>query len=132
MFAVDAHNRPMFSDEEKTFLRVAIRSMWALELLLFLRKHEGRAWTVDALTRELRASPSLVNEVLSTFRMASLIAEDEAGAVRYSPASEPLKNIVDQVARDHATRPLAVMKEIYSADARKIQDFADAFKLRKD
>src|SRR5262245_38612025 len=122
----------MFSDEEKTFLRVAVPSLWALELLTFLCKRADRSWSVAELTREMRSSPPLVQQVLGTFRTASLISEDTEGRVRYSPASEPLRNVVDQVLRDFATRPLAIMQEIYSGDTRKIQDFADAFKLRKD
>ena len=128
-----ADNGPMFSDDVKGFLGFAIKSVWALELLLFLRTHaEGPPCTVEALTRELRASELIVREALATFRTAGLIAEDENGAVKYAPASHYLDRLVGDLAAAYVTRPLAVSREIYAADAGKIKSFADAFRFRKD
>jgi hypothetical protein len=123
----------MFSDDVKGFLGFAIKSVWSLQLLLFLRTHAGGApWTVDALTNELRASQRIVREALVAFRTAGLIAEDESGAVKYAPASEYLDKLVGDLAAAYVTRPLAVAREIYDADATKIKNFADAFRFRKD
>lgn len=123
----------MFSDDVKGFLGFAIKSVWSLQLLLFLRSHaDGDMWTVHALTRELRASERIVREALGAFHTAGLIAEDESGAVRYAPASEYLDKLVGDLAAVYVTRPLAVAREIYNADATKIKNFADAFRIRKD
>lgn len=123
----------MFSDDVKGFLGFAIKSVWSLQLLLFLRTHaEGTPWTVDALTNELRASDRIVRDALAAFRTAGLIAEDEHGAVKYAPASEYLDKLVGDLAAAYVTRPLAVAREIYNADATKIKNFADAFRFRKE
>lgn len=123
----------MFSDDVKGFIGFALKSVWALELLLFLRKHaQAPMWSIDALTRELRASPLIVREAIAVFRTAGLIAEDDKGDVRYAPASPYLDNLVTDLAAQYATRPLAVAREIYAADAAKIKNFADAFRFRKD
>jgi hypothetical protein len=123
----------MFSDDVKGFLGFAIKSVWALELLLFLRTHaDGPPFTVEALTRELRASELIVREALAGFRTAGLIAEDGNGAVKYAPASHYLDRLVGDLAAAYVTRPLAVSREIYAADAAKIKNFADAFRFRKD
>jgi hypothetical protein len=123
----------MFSDDAKGFIGFAIKSVWALELLLFLRKHASAPmWSIEALTRELRASPLIVREALAAFRTAGLIAEDDKGCVRYAPASSYLETLVTDIASEYATRPLAVAREIYAADTGKIQNFADAFRFRKD
>jgi hypothetical protein len=124
----------MFSDEAKGFIGFAIKSVWALELLLFLRKNtQARPmWSIEALTRELRASPLIVREAVGAFRTAGLIAEDEKGDVRYAPASPYLENLVTDIAAEYAKRPLTVAREIYAADAAQIKNFADAFRFRKD
>lgn len=123
----------MFSDDVKGFLGFAIKSVWSLQLLLFLRTHARETpWTPEALTGELRASDRIVRDALAAFRTAGLIAEDEAGAVRYAPATEYLDKLVGDLAAAYVTRPLAVAREIYDADASKIKNFADAFRFRKD
>lgn len=123
----------MLSDDAKGFIGFAIKSVWALELLLFLRKHsQAPWWSIDALTRELRASPLIVRESVASFRTAGLISEDDKGDVRYAPASPYIENLVNDIAAEYATRPLAVAREIYAADVAKIKNFADAFRFRKD
>lgn len=123
----------MLSDDAKGFIGFTIKSVWALELLQFLRgKAADPAWSVDALTRELRASALIIREGLANFRTAGLIAEDEAGGVKYAPASPYLDALVGEIVAEYATRPLTVAREIYATDAAKIKNFADAFRFRKD
>lgn len=122
----------MFPPEVKAFIASCVRSVWALELLLLLRRDAQRAWTVETLTAELRSSAFVVAEVLATFRQAGLIAEDPAGTFRYAPAASHLDRAVEQIASAYASKPLAVSKEILAAGNDKIRTFADAFRLRKD
>lgn len=119
----------MISDDVRAFIRSTVNSVWALELLLFLRSHDRRSWSIQELTRELRASPLIVERGLLTFGAAGLISEEPDGA-RYAPASDRLDALVREIAAVYAKLPQAVSNEIYAADS-KIQDFADAFKFRK-
>jgi hypothetical protein len=119
----------MISDEVRSFIRSTISSVWALELLLYLRGHE-RAFGVAQLTRELRATPVIVERGLAVFSAAGLVAEETPGSYRYAPASERLDTLVRAVEAAYAKVPQAVSNEIYVPDS-KIQDFADAFKFRK-
>jgi hypothetical protein len=119
----------VISEDVRAFIRATVNSVWALELLLFLRSHDRRSWSIQELTRELRASPLIVERGLLTFGAAGLISE-EPGGVRYAPASDRLDALVREIATVYAKLPLAVSNEIYAADS-KIQDFADAFKFRK-
>ena len=121
----------MLSDPAKAFIHASIRSIWALDLLLFLRMHADRAWSAAALTRELRASEPVVRSGLALFHAANLIQEDAAGRVRYAPASPEMEAVVREVASVYAMRPIEVSEEIYAAD-RMIQRFAEAFRLKKE
>jgi hypothetical protein len=42
------------SAETLEFIRSSSKSVWALELLLLMRRERSREWSVDDLIRELR------------------------------------------------------------------------------
>lgn len=119
------------SDRLKSFIHASIKSIWALELLLFLRARREEWWTVAALARELRASEPVVRGGLGLFQAAGLIEEDAAARVRFAPKSSELDDLVREVAEVYSTRPVEVSEEIYAPD-RHIQHFADAFRLKKE
>lgn len=110
----------------------SIKSAWALELLLLMRRHAARSWSIDALTAELRSSPSLVASILIGFAKADLVREQPDGSYRYAPGTADLDDTVRQLDAVNAERPLAVIKAIISAPNDKLTSFVDAFKLRKD
>lgn len=122
----------MIPDAVLRLIRNSIKSAWALELLLLIRRHSTRSWTVDALTTELRGSPSLVASILIDFEKTDLVREQPDGSYRYAPGTAELDDIVRQLDAVNAERPLAVIKEILSAPNDKLASFVDAFKLRKD
>jgi hypothetical protein len=105
--------------------------VWALELLLVMRRAAGRAWTIDALTQELRSNRTLVADIVAGFVRNGLL-EEQGDSFRYKPANEDLDDLVRQLDQLYAERPLALIKEIVSAPNERIQSFADAFKLKKD
>lgn len=121
----------MLSDRLRAFIHMSVKSIWGLELLLFLRAHEDRPWTVANLTRELRASEPVVRDALGLLRGARLIREESSGHVQFMPASPELEALVREIANIYATHPVEVCEEIYTLD-RNIQHFADAFRLKKD
>jgi hypothetical protein len=120
----------MLSDRLRTFIHTCVKSIWGLELLLYLRAHDDRWWNVAALTRELRASEPVVRGALRLLRTAGLIREDDKGCVQFGPISSELDGLVREMAYIYATHPVEVSEEIYAAD-RNIQHFADAFRLKK-
>ena len=127
---VPPQNSSVLPDDVKTFIRSTIKSIWALELLLYLRAHGDRSWDVKVLSRELRASEPVVRGSLGLFRAAGLVDEAADGTVRYAPAAAHLDPLVRQIAEIYGTFPLAISNEIYAPESR-IQHFADAFRLTK-
>jgi hypothetical protein len=121
----------VLSEGARAFIRANISTVWSLELLLHLQRHRGRAWSVAELTRELRAAPRIVERCVTVFAGADLVRREADGSIVYAPATPELGVLVDEIVAEAATHPLALANEIYATGS-KIQDFADAFKLRKE
>jgi hypothetical protein len=122
----------LFNSELVAFVRASIRSVWALELLLLLRRDSDRAWTVASLVQEMRASTPLVAEGLATFEAAGLIRREEGGdeSFVYAPATPALAQLAEQLERAYRERPVALVRTILSSPNDKLQSFADAFRFR--
>ena len=118
----------MSEDEVLAFVQRSIKSVWALELLMLLRRDRKRVWSPADLVLELRSSEAAVAEALAGLRSAGFVAE--AAALRYEPASAELDGIAGAIEELYATRPLAVAKAIMSAPSDKLRLFADSFKLK--
>jgi hypothetical protein len=118
------------SDQELlSFVREHIRSVWALELLLLLRRDAERYWEPDSLVRELRASQTLVNDNLQRLADASLVIRVDQGCWRYAPAAPVQDELCAQLEAAYRERPVAVVNMI-AKPADPLQSLADAFKFR--
>ena len=114
------------------FIHSSIKSVWAAELLLFLRRRREHRWTLDQLIRELRSSRSVVIDVLTTFGQAGLVREEEGAAFRFAPASDDLERLTMEFEAAYSERPSSVVKAIMSAPSDKLKIFADAFRIKRD
>ena len=112
------------------FIRASIPSVWALELLLTL-KRDRRAWSREELVTALRASELVVNRSLDALVAAGLASIEPDGAL-FMPVSREVEESVNQVEQLYRRRPNAVRRAIISASAGSASAFADAFKLRRD
>lgn len=122
----------MATDEDLAgFVREHVRSVWALELLLALRRDAERCWPVDELVRELRASTSLVANNLQGFERSGLAVRDDSGCYRYAPAGVVLDDLCAALEAAYRERPVAVINMI-SRPSDSLQSLADAFKFRGD
>lgn len=113
------------------FIREQLRSVWALELLLLMRRRADHAWTAHELVSELRASQTLVTDNLANFERAGLVRADEDGRYAFAPVSPVLSALCGQLAAAYAERPVTVINAIVSPPD-KLQDLADAFRIRGD
>jgi len=106
------------------------RSVWALELLLLL-KREPRTWAYPEMISTLRASDLVVNKALDELVAAGLVSLEGDGA-RYMPVSKAVADQIVKIEKLYAARPDAVRRAIVSASSSGATAFADAFRLRKD
>lgn len=108
------------------------RSVWPLELLLILFQEPQTAWQVDALAREVRATPSVVVPGLAALEAAKFVAVDAGGGYRFQPPTPEAAEMARALIDLYNQKPRAVMRAIFSAPSDRIQTFADAFRLRKN
>ncbi|MBA3510390.1 hypothetical protein [Sphingomonas sp.] len=109
------------------FIGDNFRSVWALEILLFLKNDPSTAWRRESLVEALRASDLVVTKGLDTLQAEGLIVLENDGSARYSPASADLRQLVDQTEALYAKKPDAVRRMIVSSTG--ISAFADSFRL---
>ena len=114
------------------FLKDHFRSVWALEVLLYLDAHAERSFSADELVEALRASKAIVEQALAALLAGGLIVFEIDGNARYVPANERLRELVALTRHAYATRPDAVRRTIVSGTAGGASAFADAFRLRRD
>jgi predicted transcriptional regulator len=117
-------------DDVLRFVAASFPSVWALELLLAL-KRERRPWSREELDATLRASELVVSRALEALAAAGLASFENGGAI-YLPVSADVDRLVEQVEQTYRTRPNAVRRAIIAASASSATAFADAFKLRRD
>jgi hypothetical protein len=121
----------VISDDLLSFIRASIRSTWALELLLLMRKQARRASAPEELVLALRATPSLVGSCLDQLQTAGLLVREESGLWRYAPAAPALDQLSQQLADLYAERPVAVINAIMATPTDRLKSFADAFRFPK-
>jgi hypothetical protein len=123
----------MPSDEDVTsFIRATFRSVWALELLCFLRQDGARSLSHAQMVAGLRGSDLVVSQSVDSLTAAGLVLAAADGSARYCPASEDLDALVEATAALYAKSPDSIRRTIVAASNPAITAFADAFRLRKD
>jgi hypothetical protein len=119
------------STELIEFIRTQFRSVWSLELLLFL-KHNPQDWLQRELVERMRASEAIVSSSLARLCAGGLIVWEQGGPARYCPASEDLAQMAHAVERLYASKPGAVRRVIVTNSTTDLQAFSDSFRLRRD
>jgi hypothetical protein len=118
--------------EIESFIRSTFRSVWSLELLIFLRKNNDRDWSREDLVAGLRASVSIVAQSVEALVAAGLIATEDEEKVRYLPVSGDLDRRAAEAEAFYARSPDTVRRLIVMSASGGLAAFADAFRLRKD
>jgi len=117
-------------DEISLFLKSSIPTVWALELLLLLKRIAPAGRRLDELVGELRSSTTAISEALKRLHGAGLVIE-ETDIYSYRAASPMLDQLVTETEKLYATKPLWVMKTIATANTETLQIFANSFKLKE-
>lgn len=105
------------------------RSVWALELLLLLRR-SGRSWTPADIIKELRSSRVVVIEALNNLTAAGLALQEEGDEYRYVAGghAEPFIAALEGL---YAVKPTLVMRSIVNSPNSKLQMLSDAFRIKE-
>lgn len=123
---------PELPPEVRRFILTSVPSVPYLEAVLLLRAEPERSWDAGQLARRLYVPERRGVELVGQLRDSGIAASTgEAGPVRYAPAAE-LAALLDQVAQAYAADLVTVSSLIHSRIDRRAQQFADAFRFRKD
>src|SRR6185312_3532362 len=101
-------------DEILDFAGASFRSVWALELLLALRRVRERSWSPSEMIKELRSSRVVVIEALNNLIVAGLV-DDMVGELQHL----------------YELKPTLVMKKIVTSSNSKLQILSDAFRIKE-
>ena len=122
----------MIKGELLNFIQSSFKSVWSIEVLIFLREHHTRTFTEVELIRELRGSAPVVAQSVAALQQAGLVAVNDSGTVGYAPASPDIDALSATVVKADADSPGQVRRAILSAPNDKLHSLADAFRLKKD
>lgn len=118
-------------EDVRRFVLTSIPSVPFLEALLLLRADPSQAWRPEALARRLYIGERVAHGLLDQLCTAGMATLTDAGHA-YAPRSPALREHIDRLADLYARQLVEVTKLIHSSLDRKAQQFADAFKWRKD
>jgi len=123
----------LIPDDVRAFLLQYIDSITQLEALLLLRADPTCAWDVEATAKRLYITIQEAAAVLERLAADGFLTtpEDLPGSYRYRPASDELADMVNQVTELYAKYLIPVTNLIHSKPRTRVQEFANAFKLRK-
>ena len=111
------------------FVRKSLRSIWALEVLLLLRRRASEAVEIDAIVQELRATRSLVQRMVEQLISEGLVSR-HGNHIRYAPSTADLEQLCDMLEAASRERPVALSHAIISAPLEKLRDFSNAFRFK--
>ena len=128
-----AMDKPSIPEDLRRFVLTSIPSVPFLEALLLMRADPDHAWRRDTLARRLYVREKTAEDLLVDLCRARIVVPCQDGdAYRYAPFDTGMRERIDRLADVYARHLVEVTHLIHSSLDRKAQQFADAFKWRKD
>jgi DNA-binding IclR family transcriptional regulator len=123
----------MIPDDIRRFILTSIVSVPYLEALLLLRNEAEKSWSAQHVAQRLYLSENSAATLLAELAAARILSTgaEQPPHYRYQPGAE-LGDIIDRLADIYARQLVEVTHLIHSKIDKKAQQFADAFKWRKD
>lgn len=114
----------------REFILCHIDSVGQLEALLLLRRDAEATWDPASAARQIYTGEQEAAELLGRLHADGFLVV-QPGGYRYRCQSAEQQLMVDRLADLYARRLIPVTNLIH-AKPRRIREFADAFKLKKD
>jgi len=113
------------------FVRTSIGSVWALELLVLLRREPVRSWPLDLMIHESRSSVVAVSHAIQMLENAGLVVQTAPREYLYRPTTPTLDAIGDLVQKIYSNKPSTVISAIFDLPDDQLRTFAKAFKFKE-
>jgi hypothetical protein len=122
-----------FPAELKQFIAQHVESLAHLEAALHIRRAPDRAWECAELAKTLYISGDMCQGIFEELERQGIVARNPQDLLfRYACAGTELDRLLGLIAVLYHERRVAVITEIYSKPVKKVQTFADAFRLRRE
>lgn len=119
-------------DDVRRFILTSIPSVPFLEAILLFKALPGHAVETRSVAERLYVGDKQAAALVEQLAAARIIAaEGSSGAHRFAPSPE-LAAMLDKVAHAYVHNLIGVTRLIHSRTDRMAQQFADAFKIRRD
>lgn len=127
-------NESGFSEQLERFIAREIGSLEQLEVLLCLAAHPDKWWTVQDVYNVVKSSVPSVGERLSEMVASGFLRREGDAGVRYqfAPRDENLRALISELGAAYKEKSVKVVQAIYSKPPDAVQEFAKAFRVRKD
>lgn len=131
-------SRPELPADLRRFIVTSIPSVPYLEAVLLLRSEPDPGWSASQMARRLYlpeadAAALLEAAVASGLaRAGDPAATGGGGRYRFEPATPELEKVVARLASHYSVDMVAVAELIHSRVDKRAQQFADAFRWRKE
>jgi hypothetical protein len=116
-------------DDVRDFILRNIDSIAQLEALLLLHANKGETWDVARTASRLYATEEEITEVLTHLCAAELLSNKD-GLYRFD-CDPAMQGLVDRLAEVYRRQLIPVTNTIH-AKPRRIREFANAFKIRRN
>ena len=120
-------------DDIARFVIEKIDSVAQLEALLLLRGNREKEWSVEALAARLYIGEEQTAHLLMGLKNQGFAAaKTEPPVFYYEPVSDELDELLGRVAAFYAKHLVPITNLIHSKPKPRVQEFAEAFRFRKD
>ncbi|ESQ93350.1 hypothetical protein ABAC460_01195 [Asticcacaulis sp. AC460] len=119
-------------DQAKQFLLHHIDSIAQWEGLLCLRLNAGKDLDAAAIARHLYITPENAAGLMTRLVSRGLVAVTDGHIFRYAPATPELDQVVTLTADLYRQYLIPITNLIHSRPKSRVQEFANAFRIRKD
>jgi Mn-dependent DtxR family transcriptional regulator len=128
-------SRSELPDDIRRFILTSVPSVPYLEAILLLRADPDALWDVRRVAARLYVAERQASEVLTALAAAGIADSEDHGDTalfRYAPATAELRDRLDALAHAYSANLVGMTDLIHSRIDKRAQQFADAFRLRKD
>jgi hypothetical protein len=117
-------------EEVLAFVHTKLGSVWALELLIFLKSNPEKSFRLDELVLQLRSSSMAMAQALTRLKGNGFTEETPGGTYRFAPRSPGHLDMAIAIERISFEKPMTLIKAIAETPNEKLRSFSDAFKIR--
>jgi hypothetical protein len=126
--------REPIPEDLRRFILTSIPSVPFVEAMLIYRDARGAAISNELIAKRLYMAERAAGDVVRQLREAGVTeaAGTDPVSFRFRPETAELAAMLELLAEFYRSQLVDVTDLIHSRTARRAQQFADAFKLRKD